>query len=567
MNNNPSSFNHEIGISTNLEDYTLSDILTILNLGDSPTKEDILRSTNKYIVQSKRANNEELAQFFQDAQTTLLEYIKGNQSTLDKEYVPAEKQTLDWWNNEVLKQPDPIQNSRITTRAQEIQLYDNEHVPMNRQQLGIHNSYNVPIAQDTLNPKLSNVTQRFINLDSQFRQATSGVESSSSDYTLTLSEPLNNVLLMYLYSIQIPHAWYTYDISYGNTCFWLLFEPKMDITVNYQISIPSGNYAPGDIASILNLGLNGIVTNSFSAPCFNWSNVKPPSATFPVSFNINNGKMTMSLYGGIYTDPMTNIQYVINETTEILFFDINGDFKCYTTEGGYNHCIQSQQNTINQTFGWYLGYRFPNIYVKEGGNTGDTIVNTFGPKYLILVIDDYNQNHINNGLVTITEESTTIKVPTYYNPSMPLDCIQPLKTSNLVYAENSLLMSEKMNISFKKIPQVVPTAPRTLTQAQIYSINEIQKNNESNTSFRGKAPTMADIFAFIPMKLNQMEVTQSGAVYIEFSGSLQQNKRVYFGPVNLERMRVKLYDDKGNILNMNGADWSFTIICEVLYQY
>ena len=69
------------------------------------------------------------------------------------------------------------------------------------------------------------------------------------------------------------------------------------------------------------------------------------------------------------------------------------------------------------------------------------------------------------------------------------------------------------------------------------------------------------------MKLNQMEVTQSGAVYIEFSGSLQQNKRVYFGPVNLERMRVKLYDDKGNILNMNGADWSFTIICEVLYQY
>ena len=56
-------------------------------------------------------------------------------------------------------------------------------------------------------------------------------------------------------------------------------------------------------------------------------------------------------------------------------------------------------------------------------------------------------------------------------------------------------------------------------------------------------------------------------MYIEFGGSLQDNKRIYFGPVNIERMRVKLMDDKGNTVNMNGADWSVTLISENLYQY
>ena len=59
----------------------------------------------------------------------------------------------------------------------------------------------------------------------------------------------------------------------------------------------------------------------------------------------------------------------------------------------------------------------------------------------------------------------------------------------------------------------------------------------------------------------------TGALIIEFSGSLQDNIRTYFGPVNVDRMRVRLLNDKGNVLNMNGADWCVTLICDCLYQY
>ena len=59
----------------------------------------------------------------------------------------------------------------------------------------------------------------------------------------------------------------------------------------------------------------------------------------------------------------------------------------------------------------------------------------------------------------------------------------------------------------------------------------------------------------------------TGTTLVEFSGALQDNKRIYFGPVNIDRMAVQLLDDKGNVVNLNGTDWCVTLICECLYQY
>ena len=95
-------------------------------------------------------------------------------------------------------------------------------------------------------------------------------------------------------------------------------------------------------------------------------------------------------------------------------------------------------------------------------------------------------------------------------------------------------------------------------------INEINKNRNNNTNHLSKAPTSPDILAIVPVKISGVN---TGSLLVEFSGSLQDNIRTYFGPVDIDRMAVKLLDDKGNILNLNGADWCTTFICECLYQY
>jgi uncharacterized protein YjbI with pentapeptide repeats len=124
--------------------------------------------------------------------------------------------------------------------------------------------------------------------------------------------------------------------------------------------------------------------------------------------------------------------------------------------------------------------------------------------------------------------------------------------------------SNKLDTGYGQRQVVLPSAPRTLTQAQLYTINEIIKNREKNTSFRGKAPTNSDTFAIIPIKRGTMN---TGEVYTDFSGAMQDNTRIYFGPVNVDRMHVKLVDDRGYTVNLNGAEWCFTIIAECLYQY
>jgi len=540
---------------TNVSNYTLSELLIILSL-DYPDPDLVTEKTDEFI-QKYKITNPTISTFFQEVQNQLLEYandLENPNNNEDAEYPVGDKQVKKWYNNQFLEQKDKSQVDKITDREQKIQVYGNTHDPMKKEQLGVNNTYNVPIVQDKLNPKLENVTSRFINLDSQFRQSTNAGLSSSSDYTLDLSDYLPNVLSMSLYSYQIPYCWYIIDEAYGNTCFWITNEGT-----SVEISIPSGNYTSATFVSQLN--------NSFSTAGFTFPDTNPINS--PVSYNSNNGKITLDLINGIYEGNSTIDSYTITTNTIITFFDYTSKLQCSNSD-----VCASKGFYINQTLGWLMGFRLPFIQVSTSGNTGPAIIDLTGTKYLILVIDDFNQNHINNGLISITEYSNVLKMPSYYSPDLPYTCRQ--STSNAATLSNSLsnfnnsntdiglVLADKLNAGYINYPKLLPSAPRTLTQSQLYTINEIQKNNDKTTNYRTKAPTSNDVFAILPIKTSGIPI---GSLIVETTGSLQQNKRVYFGPVNIERLRVKLLDDKGNVLNVNGLDWTVTIICECLYQY
>lgn len=525
-------------IDTNIENYTIPELLTILNIEEDPPTTNEIRSTSNYYIQKfTKEGNVDMTHFFSDLQNTLLQYVEElNQSNASD---PSAKQTDEWYQNEVLKQDDPTQSSKNTDRKQKIDVYNNPHVPMNQEHLGVNNTYSVPVAQDVLNPTLKNTIQRTIVLDSQYRQS-SAPNETSTDYTLDLSEPLINVLNLRLYSYSIPYTWYTIDTAYNNTCFWLIIPNKDPVT----ISVLPGNYTPESIVVALN--------SSFLVAGFHGNPI--------VSYNTTNGKLTIQLYGQAYED------IFINEETIITFFNPGAELSCNNTA-----CVQTL--AINQTLGWLLGFRIPVTNVSASGNTGLAIVDLYGPKYFIIVLDDLNQNHINSGLIGITELSKVVKMPSYYSPDLPYTCIpaNPYKT-NLLANSNALaqdedagiLIVDKLNATYAATPQVLPSAPRILTQSQIYSINEIMKNNGRTYNYKLKSPVVSDTFSILPIKIGNSPM---GTVISEFSGSLQDNKRVYFGPVNISRMRLKLLDDRGNVVNLNGCDWCITLMSENLYQY
>jgi len=71
-------------------------------------------------------------------------------------------------------------------------------------------------------------------------------------------------------------------------------------------------------------------------------------------------------------------------------------------------------------------------------------------------------------------------------------------------------------------------------------------------------------------RINLAELQADVGVYQSSSDpglSTQLNRtREYFGPVDIQRLHIALYDEYGRIIDLNNMDWSFTLSFETLYN-
>ena len=98
---------------------------------------------------------------------------------------------------------------------------------------------------------------------------------------------------------------------------------------------------------------------------------------------------------------------------------------------------------------------------------------------------------------------------------------------------------------------------RTMSQKQLYSSLQI---NNYISSFKNKnskidAYGINNVFGIIPFESKSLVWGSSS-----FVSDKNRFKRKYNGPVDISKMSIKLLDDKGNIMNLNGCEWSMTLI-------
>jgi hypothetical protein len=562
-------------MSTNVDDYTVDELMSILGI-DTLTEENVENACGEYIQRFQGSSNEEMVTFFQNIESKLLDQIElDNDNELENENenendnqdvsnpVSTSENANDWFGSTYLQQNNKQQKDKITQRENKVQLFDNGHVPMNREQLGVTNNYQVKVGQDTLNPVLQNTISRYIVIDSQYRQSSSGDGYTlNTDFTLDLSEHMVNVLSIRLSAIQIPFSWFNINSSRS---YFYIYNKEDDGSGVYQdeyylIKIEEGNYDTiDDILTAINA--------SFTTAGF----VKTGTQNF---IYLKNGLVFIDLY-----------DTTINGKPLYYFDDIplgsksiSGIFFYPLHEPETNVCTanktQRTQFDYENTLGWLLGYRQVAEYIYTYGNPAQALYKLNVLNYIIVVIDDFNQNHINNGLVTITELSNRVPYNKYNTANNPYYCIRydkttnvfdPIKVLNISLLNAPLgVISEKIVPPYNDIVHVLPSAPRTLTQSQIYATNEIAKANAQTTRYKTSPPNNSDTFAIFPFSTKG---ALFGSIITETGSTLQLNQRVYFGPVNLDRLRVKILDDKGNLMDFNGIDWNIVIIADCLYQY
>jgi hypothetical protein len=559
------STDNDKGIKKKLKDvdtYTVDELKELLGLSTDPDEYTIDDIEKHFWLLSNKYPRLARDGFLEKAKKRILEDLNLNPDVTPRQNADPEAMKK-WWTNQYLPNSNPLQNLKITDRKNKVSTFDDKngaHETMKREQLSVLNSHPLAIAQDSLNPTLKNINQRLVVIDSQYRQNIApfsenvDAPSSSTDFTLDLSDPLTDTLSLKLYSYEIPYSWYVIDKTMGTSYFWV----KHGSTV-YSIAIDDGNYTKVQLVNAIQYKLDTIVNRAANPP-FTTNNLD-------ISYNPYNGKACF-----LFDNSTSNIG------VEIIFFDTevyNSYFDNVTPSNplGIPTGVGSTAMKINNNLGWILGYRpgddktlpiifsrfvnspansrittpvTPYPYSIELGVFSEGPIDTYGTKYLIVVLDDFNQNHLNNGLVNIVDTDTSLSVPDYFSADLPNVCAPNPNTRGTL------------------APFYVQSLPRKLTQAQLYSINQILDNRKTTYKYRTTGPTTTDVFAVIPLKKQGFD---TGDSLVDLGSSLMYNTRTYFGPVNISRLRVSLQDDKGNTLNLNGSDWSITLMAETLYQY
>jgi hypothetical protein len=384
----------------------------------------------------------------------------------------------------------------------------------------ISNGFDKPIGavikntvKDNLNPDYKNTIKRLVNIDSQYMPL-----NAPSSYVFKLTEKLMNVVSIELINLQVPMTFYNIEDRQGNNFFYIYKnseDPKL-------IDISDGNYSLETLIPVINSAINDL--------------------DYDISFVI---------------DPIDGKTTITKTNT--------GDTNTYTIE--FYEDSMTETTKINHCLGWLLGFHKYTVNDSEVPNltytlsastnsvTSDKVAYIGTTKNIVVVLDEFSQNQTSGTMVQTIQDVNSIKPSLYYANSkdpkntefspLNLDCLSP----------SNITTDDQMKIALTKTG---------LTRAQIYTRAQINQNkllvNQQNNYLEPNVQN--NILAIVPFE-SFMTTTWAHKYFTD------KNKyvREYHGPIEIEKMQVRLYDDKGYEMNFNGANWSLTMITEHLYKY
>ena len=249
-----------------------------------------------------------------------------------------------------------------------------------------------------INPLKKRIVKKNLVIDTKFRE--NYYNSSSTNFSFALPTNFNDVIELHLTSIQIPFSYYAVSKQFGNNFFSITVTPTVGSPGTTVITIPNGNYDQFSIITAINTELVN-AGSPFDLVAFNVSlNVGTVSGSL-----IGSGK---TLVGPIA--PGTVDSYELNFQADVL--------------GNPDNNTQ-----LPLKLGWMLGFR-NGIYVNNINYVSEGIVDVSGPKYIYLVLDDYNNNVVKNFYSALNSSVLNNNILAQF----PVVSTSPFK----LYIENSL---------------------------------------------------------------------------------------------------------------------------------
>jgi len=322
----------------NIENYTRDELIQMFEL---PLNFD------KNILEIKEAklkdsifNNQEINK---DTQVKTINFlVKAKNIILNESHTPKtglQQKIEDFYNSSYELKTSQLENTE-------------EHMVQVRPEKPYLSSYPSEFFQGVINPLKKRTIKKNLNIDTKFRD--NYYSSSSTNFNITLPIMFNHVLQMQLGAIELPTTYYVISKQYGNNFFSLTVNDSTSV-----INIPDGNYDQTTIMNAINNQLS-LAGSPFDLIAF--------------IVNLTNGTGSgQTMVGEITSGTVTSIELNFQA-------DRNG--------------VEDRNTPLPLKFGWLLGFR-NGIYVNNLNYVSEGVVDITGPRYLFLVVDDYN-NSVNN---------------------------------------------------------------------------------------------------------------------------------------------------------------------------
>jgi hypothetical protein len=370
----------------NIENYTRNDLIEMFELPSNFDKESIELNEQKLIaniINNIQINNHikiKTINFISKAKSILLNGNKSETKTRQKNtgIGSSTANTHDTKNTST----NGMETPSLGEIAKELQgkMHDlldrldyynfrttpledpNEHMVQTRPKSQYVFSYPNDYYAGVINPLRKLTIKKNLVIDSRFRD--NYYSTSSSNFNINLPLNIENVLELRLNSIELPATFYAISKQYGNNFFTITVALNDGSVSTTVINIPSGNYIQTDIMDIINKQL------SLAGAPFSY-----------VAFIIN---LTGALTGSGQTMVGTNPAVTASNTVTYIELNFQAD----------RNGLEDRNTPLPLKFGWILGFR-NGIYTGNLNYVSEGVVDLTGPKYLYLVVDDYNNNVVN----------------------------------------------------------------------------------------------------------------------------------------------------------------------------
>ena len=237
---------------------------------------------------------------------------------------------------------------------------DNNHDVQERKPTPFLNSFPSEFFPGIINPLKKRVSTKNLNIDTRFRE--NYYASPATNYHLNLPIKMSSVMTMQLSAFEMPTTFYNVSKQYGNNFMTLTVTTTTIETTSAVLTIQDGNYTYDTITSYL----NSILTN-----------LGDPFDKLIFAINIMNtsgsGQMVVGVKTGV---DLTTIDFSLNFQA-----DKNGK--------------EDKSTPLPLKLGWTLGFR-NGFYINNSTYVSEGVVDLLGPRYIYLVVDDYNNNVNNN---------------------------------------------------------------------------------------------------------------------------------------------------------------------------